>query len=174
MGLPKSDFTALTTIEDGSTFDFVINGQNFKITKANLLTALGVTGTLSQTGPVTAVPVLDLTSAPDYLIRNLVAGDNISIAVGPENGIVISTAAEAFNKQNFSANGTINSETELAISTGTNTLIMPTTHIGVLEVKSISGTVTLDPGSNTIENGNTVSTTANRRFNLDGTVWIEL
>ncbi len=79
-----------------------------------------------------------------------------------------------FAKQNFDGDGTIASTTTLAISTGANTLIMPEGHVGILEIKSTLGTVTLDPGGNTIENGNEVTLTVNRRFNLDGTVWLEI
>ena len=76
--------------------------------------------------------------------------------------------------QRFSTGGTINPATNLAISTGTHTLVMPTDSEGILEIKSISGTATLDPGTNTFESGNTVTATVNRRMYLDGTVWIEL
>jgi len=80
-----------------------------------------------------------------------------------------------FKKQNFAANGTIAADTNLAVSTGTNTLVMPLLPTkGILEIKSISGVITLDPGTNTVENGNSISTAVARRFNLDGTVWIEL
>lgn len=84
----KSNFVADTAIPDGSTLDFVVNGQNFKITKANFLAALGVTGTLSQAGPVTGTPVLD-SSGTDYLVRNLESLDGISLAVSAENGLSI-------------------------------------------------------------------------------------
>ena len=76
--------------------------------------------------------------------------------------------------QRFSSGGTINPATNLVLSTGTHTLVMPTDHQGFLTVKSISGVITLDPGSNTVESGNTVSTTVSRWFYLDGTVWLEL
>ena len=89
-----------------------------------------------------------------------------------EDGIDLSAF---FKKQVFISSDTIDDDTDLAMSTGTNTLIMPTTPTkGILECKSISGTITLDPGTNTVENGNTVSTTVNRRFNLEATVWREL
>lgn len=175
MGTKKSDFTASPTIADTSTFDFVINGENIKITKANLLAALGVTGTLSQVGAVTGTPVLDVSGGADKLIRNLEAGVGILLSLSPENGITIALSEDTFIKQNFIANGTITDNVNLATSTGTNTLVMPLTPTkGILEVKSISGTITLNPGTNTVENGNTVSTTVNRRFNLNGTVWLEL
>jgi hypothetical protein len=76
--------------------------------------------------------------------------------------------------QRFSTGGTIEENTNVALSTGTHTLIMPTSAESILQVKSISGVVTLDSGTNTVESGNTVSSTVNRIFYLDGTVWIEL
>lgn len=78
-----------------------------------------------------------------------------------------------FVKQIFVANGTIDESTDLAISTGTNTLTMPASHTGFLTVKSISGVTTLDPGSNTFEISNSVANTAARTFNLNETVWLE-
>ena len=76
--------------------------------------------------------------------------------------------------QRFSATGTIIATTELAISTGTHTLIMPDASNRILDIKSVSGTITLDSGSNTVENSSTITTTVSRRFYLDGTVWLEL
>ena len=80
----------------------------------------------------------------------------------------------SFKTQRFTTGGTIKSATDLVISTGTHTLVMPDSHAGILEIKSISGTATLDPGTNTFESGNTVTATVNRRLFLDVTVWIEL
>tara|TARA_R110002096_G_scaffold315227_2_gene509443 strand:+ start:4673 stop:6259 length:1587 start_codon:yes stop_codon:yes gene_type:complete len=107
MSEKKSNFPALTTVDDGSTFDFVASGQNFKITKADLLAALGVTGTLSQEGDVTGTPVLD-GAGTDYLIRNLEAGDGINIGVSPDNGILISVPsvdAEVGTLEQVTTNG---------------------------------------------------------------------
>lgn len=83
-------------------------------------------------------------------------------------------SGDAFKKETFVASGTISDDTNLALSTGTNTLTMPLTNIKPLETKSISGVITLDPGTNTVENGTTVSSTASRTFCLVGTVWREL
>lgn len=91
---------------------------------------------------------------------------------GSVNNIV--SPAGAFIVQRFSGSDTIGATTDLALSTGTHTLTMPTVNSEILEIKSITGTITLAPGSNTIENGNTVDTTMSRRFFLDGTAWIEL
>ena len=75
--------------------------------------------------------------------------------------------------QRFTSGGTINPATNLVLSTGTHTLVMSDSE-GILNIKSVSGVITLDPGSNTVENGNTISTTVNRIFFLEGTVWLEL
>jgi len=175
MGTKKSNFVATSAVDDASTFDFVINGENKKISKANLLAALGVTGTLSQDGAVTGTPVLDVSGAPDYVIRNLEAGAGILLSVSPENGITIALSGDTFVTQDLATAGTINPDVNLVRSTGTHTLVLPTAPTkGILEVKSVSGTITLNPGANTVENGNTVATTTNRRFNLSGTVWLEL
>ena len=76
--------------------------------------------------------------------------------------------------QRFSSGGTIGEATNLVLSTGTHTLVMPTETESILEVKSVSGVITLDPGGNTVEGGNTITSTVARRFFLDGTTWLEL
>ena len=78
------------------------------------------------------------------------------------------------NEQPFTGGGTIDQTTDLVISTGNNTLILPTEYNRIMDIKSISGTITLDPGANTMEGGTSVTATVNRRVYLDGTVWIEL
>ena len=82
------------------------------------------------------------------------------------------------NSQAFSGGGTIDPTTDLVINTGTNTLVMPLSYNRILEIKSVSGTATLDAGTNTFEttgtSTETVTATVNRRFYLDGTVWLEL
>jgi hypothetical protein len=80
--------------------------------------------------------------------------------------------------ERFSASGTIRKDTNLAISTGTHTLTMPVSSKNILNIKSKSGTATLEAGSNTFESSGTstetVTTIVNKIFYLDGTVWIEL
>lgn len=111
--------------------------------------------------------MVDIAGAPYTQLTNLNVTGILRI-----NGEIIDDGV--FVKQVFISSGTIAEATDLVISTGTNTLVMPAAHVGILEIKSVSGAQTLDPGSNTIENGNTVLTTTNRRFNLEGTVWLEL
>lgn len=79
-----------------------------------------------------------------------------------------------FSKENFDVDGEIASTTTLVISRGDNTLLMPPGHAGILEIASVTGEVTLDGGANTIQNSDTVAESANRRFNLDRGIWVEL
>jgi len=87
-GVRQSDFEALTSITPGSYFGFFYNGYNYKITYANFISGLGVTGTIEQDGDVTGTPVLDVQGTVNY-IRNLEAGAGVSINVSVENGIAI-------------------------------------------------------------------------------------
>ena len=89
MGVKKSKFPGSNTIDDSATLDFVINGQNLKILKSDFLAALGVTGTISQAGPVAATPVLDVSGGTDNKIRNLENGSGAKASISPENGITL-------------------------------------------------------------------------------------
>ena len=105
---------------------------------------------------------------PTYYPNGLRVGSCFEIEDG-------TTITGLFKKQIFTSDGTIDDDTDLVVSTGDNDLFMPLTPTkGILEVKSISGTVSLDPFTNSIENGNDVTPTVNRRFNLEGIVWLEL
>lgn len=87
-GRKKSNFPALSSIPDGATLDFVSGSTNYKITKANFLAALGVTGTLVPAGSLTAIPVLQ-TAGSIYTIRGLEDGAGITVSVSPSDGIQI-------------------------------------------------------------------------------------
>jgi len=72
---------------------------------------------------------------------------------------------------------TIPSEMDYVVGTGTITLTMPVTPTKAVNIKNNGvGTITLDPGTNTIENSSTVATTAARKFIFDetNTEWLEL
>ncbi len=86
-GRKKSNFPALSSIPDGATLDFVSGSTNYKITKADFLTALGVTGTLVPAGAVSAIPVLQTTGSV-YTIRGLEDGAGIVFSVSPSGGIL--------------------------------------------------------------------------------------
>lgn len=90
-GRKISNFPALATIPDGAVLTFVSGSTNYKITKANFLTALGVTGTLVADGSAGAIPVLQ-TSGSTYTIRGLEDGAGIVCSVSPDNGITIANA----------------------------------------------------------------------------------
>ncbi|MBL4795935.1 MAG: hypothetical protein JKY50_00825 [Oleispira sp.] len=94
MGVKKSNFTALDNIPSDATLDFVSNGTNFKITLADFLAALGVTGTLSQLGDPLGTPILNV-AGTDNQIRNLEPGSGINVSVSPNLGALI--------KHNFTA-----------------------------------------------------------------------
>ncbi len=96
-GIRKSNFPAQTTIPSGATFDFVINGTNIKILAADLLAALGVTGTIVQAGDPLSTPVLDPQGTVNR-IRNLEDGSGIKTSLSAENGITV--------KHNFSEDTT--------------------------------------------------------------------
>lgn len=87
-GVRQSDFEAQTSIIPGSSFGFFFNGYNYKITYANFLNGLGVTGTIEQVGDVAGVPVLDI-QGTDNFIRNLEEGSGISLNLSAEDGIEI-------------------------------------------------------------------------------------
>lgn len=88
MAKKKSLFSALTSVPDNTTFDFVYAGQNYKIDKADLLIAMGATGTLVQKGEITGVPVLNKNGAENQ-IRNLIAGSGIYLSLSTEGGITL-------------------------------------------------------------------------------------
>lgn len=87
-GRRKSNFPALTSIPSDATLDFVSGSTNYKISLANFLAALGVTGTLEQEGPDQGAPVLDQQGAVNK-IRNISSGSGVKAALDAENGITV-------------------------------------------------------------------------------------
>jgi len=129
-GVRQSDFEALTTITPGSYFGFFYNGYNYKITYANFISGLGVTGTIVQDGSVTGTPVLDVSGTVNN-IRNLENGSGITASVSAENGITLA--------HNFTVN-----------STG-SPLMLNTSALSPTFVSLVAGTgITLAAASNTI------------------------
>ena len=84
----KSNFVAVTSIAATDYFDIVRNGQNHKITAANMLAYFGVSGPLETRGEVTATPVLVVSGGTNY-IRNLIAGDGIGFSLSAQDAIEI-------------------------------------------------------------------------------------
>jgi hypothetical protein len=129
-GVRQSDFEALTSITPGSYFGFFYNGYNYKITYANFISGLGVTGTIVQDGAVTGTPVLDVSGTVNN-IRNLENGSGIACSVSAENGITIA--------HNFTVN-----------STG-SPLMLNTAALSPTFVSLVAGTgITLAAASDTI------------------------
>lgn len=94
-GRKKSQFNAQASVPSGSYFDFVYNGQNYRVLDTDLYASLGVTGTLAQAGDPTAIPVLNTAGSVNE-IRNIEPGSGVSASVSPQNGVTI--------KHNFTAN----------------------------------------------------------------------
>jgi hypothetical protein len=134
-GVRQSDFEALTTITPGSYFGFFYNGYNYKITYANFISGLGVTGTIVQDGDVTGTPVLDVSGTVNN-IRNLENGTGIACSVSAENGITVA--------HNFTVNAT------------GSPLMLNTTALSPTFVSLVAGTgITLTAASSTITITNT-------------------
>jgi len=87
-GRKKSLFPSKSVVPDGSTFDFVDDGTNWKISFEDLTDSLGVTGTIVQAGDPTGIAVLDIQGSVNN-VRNLEPGVGISASLSPENGIAL-------------------------------------------------------------------------------------
>lgn len=89
-GVRKSRFSGWgnNPIPADTTFDFVYQGTNYKITYQDLINNLGVSGTIEQTGDPSGLPVLDVQGVVNA-IRNIIAGNGINGEVDPQNGITL-------------------------------------------------------------------------------------
>ncbi len=107
------------------------------------------------------------------------------------NGVILTTAGGATNflneagsysapagslyiQQKLTTAATINSDTELVISTGTHILTMPLSNSRPLTIMSVSGVATLNAGGNTFSEASVVDSATSRTFILDGTIWRDL
>ena len=81
----KSDFTEQASVPAGSTFDYVYNGTNYKITYADMVAAFGTVGTLSQLGDSLQTPILKQTGAINE-IRNLEDGAGVKASISANGG----------------------------------------------------------------------------------------
>ena len=90
IGIKKSNFTESSNIPANATFDYVNNGQNFKVTFNDFIVQAGLSLNLLQTGNPAGTPVLDIQGA-DNFIRNLAGSNGISASIDGFNGINIST-----------------------------------------------------------------------------------
>ena len=95
-GIKKSLFAAVQAISDADTFDFVtLAGENFKVTKADLVSALGFIGSIGQQDPGTGVPILDIQGTVN-IVRALVNGPGVKAELDNNDRIKLS--------QNFNIN----------------------------------------------------------------------
>jgi hypothetical protein len=58
-GTKKSTFTKVTEVPTTASFDFTSGGTNYGIDYQYLLTSLGATGAITQSGSVDDFPILD-------------------------------------------------------------------------------------------------------------------
>ena len=96
-GRKKSRFLAQTTVLAGSDMDYFVNGTNYRISYTNLVSGLGVTGTIVTTGLGTASPVLSVDGTINK-IRNIENGSGIAANISATDGVEI--------KHNFTVDAT--------------------------------------------------------------------
>lgn len=88
-GVKKSNFIGTTTVPSGSTFDYVYNGQNYKIVDEDLFKQFGVLGTIQQEGDPTGAPILNKSGTVNN-IRNIENGSGIQASISVQGGVEIS------------------------------------------------------------------------------------
>jgi hypothetical protein len=96
-GIKISQFIDNDLLTGESVFTFVKDSTNYKITYADFLSQLGVTGTIAPLGGISGVEVLDVQGTVNY-IRNIEAGAGINVALNVDDGITI--------EHNFLVDGT--------------------------------------------------------------------
>jgi len=87
-GRKKSNFVAKTSVETGAFMDYFVNNYNYKISYANFVAGLGVTGSIVQEGAATGTPVLD-TQGTVNNIRNLENGSGVAASLSASDGITL-------------------------------------------------------------------------------------
>ena len=83
-----SQFLAQSSIPSNAVFTYISGNTNYKITIADFLASIGVTGTIVQDGDPLGTPILDTTGSINN-IRNLEPGSGIKTSVSPENGAIV-------------------------------------------------------------------------------------
>jgi hypothetical protein len=96
-GIKISQFIDNDLLTGESVFTFVKDSTNYKITYADFLSQLGVTGTIAPLGGISGVEVLDVQGTVNY-IRNIEAGAGINVALNVGDGITV--------EHNFLVDGT--------------------------------------------------------------------
>ena len=96
-GRRKSDFVAQDTVPANSFMDYFVDNTNYRISYTNLVSGLGVTGTIVTTGSGTAAPVLEKDGTINK-IRNIENGSGIAASISATDGVEI--------KHNFTVDAT--------------------------------------------------------------------
>lgn len=88
--IKKSQFIAKEAADllDADTYDFVSNGQNFKVPLSELVQKFGTTGSLVAKGEITGVPVLNIDGTENQ-VRNIVGGPGVIPSLSPEDGVLL-------------------------------------------------------------------------------------
>lgn len=87
-GRRKSDFVAQDTVPANSFMDYFVDNTNYRISYTNLVSGLGVTGTIVTTGSGTAAPVLEKDGTINK-IRNIENGSGIAASISGTNGVSV-------------------------------------------------------------------------------------
>lgn len=87
-GRKISSFLVATTIPDTASISYLDTGTNFTISKANFLTALGVTGTIVSLGAVGTTPILSSAGTVNS-IRNIEDGPGVKGSVSGTGGLKV-------------------------------------------------------------------------------------
>jgi hypothetical protein len=96
-GRKKSNFVAKTSVTAGAYMDFFVNSTNYKISYADFLSGLGVTGSLETLGAVSGIAILDVSGTVNR-IRNIENGSGIIASVSASQGCEVA--------HNFLSDGT--------------------------------------------------------------------
>lgn len=84
--IKKSQFIEVLATETGDYFDIVRNGQNFKVSRATLITDFGASGPLEALGEITGTPILSVIADTNY-IRNIISGAGVIASISAQNGV---------------------------------------------------------------------------------------
>ena len=83
-----SNFLAQTAIPSDAQITYISGSTNYRISIADFLTSIGISGTIVQDGDPLGTPILNKSGSVNN-IRNLEPGSGIKSSVSPENGAII-------------------------------------------------------------------------------------
>ena len=81
-------FTGTTTYDDNHFIGLFAEGVNFKISKADFLGSLGVSGTLEQVGEAGATQILN-TAGTVHQIRSVIVSAGVTVTLSPLGSVEI-------------------------------------------------------------------------------------